>query len=1103
MDDTLQMSVNDKRVIDLWDSTLQFRDGHYCLPIPFKSDVPTMPDNMCVAEARLESLARKLTKNKDLHEKYATGMQDLLDKGYAERVVQDERESKTDGGPVWYIPHHGVTSEKKPDKLRIVFDCAAKYGGTNLNNEVLQGPDLTNKLIGVLLRFRQEKVAIMGDIEAMYHQVKVDVRHRDALRFLWWPKGDMARQPEIYRMTVHLFGGVWSPSCANYALHRAAEENSDSFDSETIQTVLNNMYVDDCLKSLPSESEAIHLVKELCELLQRGGFNITKWVSNSRTVLESIPADKKAKNVKDIDLGCSVLPQERALGVSWYTETDTFGFTVKPKQKPHTRRGLISVICSLYDPFGFVCPVILKAKALFQSECRRGKGWDEPLEPDIERKWIGWIHTLSEIENLGIPRCLSPPGFGMITRCELHHFSDASMCGYGAVSYIRLVSSDDQIHCAFLMGKSRLSPMKSVTIPRLELSAAVLSVKLDQTLRRELSLNIDKSTFWVDSMIVLHYIKSCTQRLQTFVANRVSIIHEGSSPDDWRHVESKLNPADVASRGIDASEIVTERLWIQGPGFLCKEEMEWPASPVTFDVSETDLEVRKTKAFLVSTTCVEGATDILLEMYSSWYRLKRTVSWILRLKHCLLSRVRGQKSTVVSMDSLTVTEIRTAELEIVKFLQRRHFSEELKQAKRDEPIKKSSSIYSLEPVLNSGGILCVRGRLSNAPIAEAAKHQMILPKNNHVVKLIGRHYHEQLAHSGIEHVLSRMRQHLWIIGARSMLKGILRSCVHCRRIHGSPCGQKMSDLPVDRVSPHQPPFTFVGVDCFGPFEIKRGRSLVKRYGCLFTCLATRAIHIETLDSMDTDSFINALRRFESRRGKPEKIRSDNGTNFRGAFRELKEAIKSWNQTKIHDYLTHRDIQWQFNPPTASHMGGVWERQIRTVRKVLAGLLINEKGLNEDGLNTLFCEVEAIVNSRPITFVSGNVCDDEPLTPNHLLLLRSSVPLPPGKFEQRDIYRRRWKHVQFLADNFWRRWVLEYLPNLQLRQKWLKEKPNLKDGDIVLIIDENMPRRMWPLGRVLKTFQGKDGLVRSVELTTRGTTLTRPVHKLCWLESVTE
>ncbi|XP_049433246.1 uncharacterized protein LOC125889377 [Epinephelus fuscoguttatus] len=382
---------------------------------------------------------------------------------------------------------------------------------------------------------------------------------------------------------------------------------------------------------------------------------------------------------------------------------------------------------------------------------------------------------------------------------------------------------------------------------------------------------------------------------------------------------------------------------------------------------------------------------------------------------------------------------------------------------------------------------------------EESKHPAIIAKELHISDLIIRHIHQEVGHGGRNHVLSRLRQRYWIPAAGVAIRRILSKCVVCRRLHGATGQQQMADLPVDRVSPDEPPFSYVGVDYFGPFDIKRGRSLVKRYGVIFTCLVIRAVHIEVASSLDTDSFINALRRFIARRGQVKELRSDNGTNFIGAERELKRAIDGWNLEQINDTLSLKGIKWTFNPPTGSHHGGAWERLIRSIRGVLNATL-RAQSLDEEGLQTVLCEVESILNSRPLTKESTDLNDLEALTPNHLLLLKTKPCLPPGLFHKEDSYaRRRWKQVQYISDLFWKRWTKEYLPQLQECQKWTKVKRNFILGDIVLIVDDSAPRNSWVIGRVTEAVPDRRGLVRQVKIKTQTSVLSRPVTKICLLQ----
>ena len=580
-------------------------------------------------------------------------------------------------------------------------------------------------------------------------------------------------------------------------------------------------------------------------------------------------------------------------------------------------------------------------------------------------------------------------------------------------------------------------------------------------------------------------------------------------------MNTQFNPADDASRGVPADSL---RRWIHGPEFLTQSAETWPQRPVDMNatIPDDDPEVKKDSVAYVSEVSTPDPVSEIIKRFSSWTRLRKIVAWILRYKsnlsHLSKERRRGVTSPSQSTGKptpITIAELNNAEFEILKHVQSRFFKEELgclKQlgqqatSSKQNLLKKSSSIFKLDPILTQG-LIRVGGRLQRAPINTDAMHPVILPKKHHVVKLLVRYYHHVAGHSGLEYTLSLTRQRYWIINGRSAVRNILNECFSCRKRQAPTAQQKMASLPEDRITPSKPPFTYTGVDCFGPFEVRRGRTKVKRYGVIFTCLTLRAVHIEVASSLDTGSFISALRRFIARRGQPEEMRSDNGGNFVRGERELREAINEWNQSQIHDFLLQRNIKWTFNPPAGSHHGGVWERCIRSVRKVMKAL-IKEQLLDDEGLNTLMCEVEAIINGRPITKLSDDPRDLEPLTPNHLLLLRSGPAVPPGNFTSHDNYsNRRWRQVQYLADVFWWRWVREYLPSLQQRQKWHKQRRNFAVDDIVLVLDDNKPRNSWPLGRILEVYTNrKDGLVRSVKLKTSTSELVRPIDKIVLLEA---
>lgn len=529
---------------------------------------------------------------------------------------------------------------------------------------------------------------------------------------------------------------------------------------------------------------------------------------------------------------------------------------------------------------------------------------------------------------------------------------------------------------------------------------------------------------------MLGYITNQSRKFHLFVANRVQAIHEASSVEQWRYVPSSQNPADDASRGQTVFNFIKNDRWLSGPKFLLQSSVEWDTGE-TFAVHSGDVEVKKVK---VNATTLkkdlpnEGLKTIsedendpfqkLFERVSSWYRLKRIIATILTWTY--------------KKKKIDVSVLEKAELAIVRLVQRRAFKTELTCLLANKRKRNLGSLSRLSPFMDEDSIIRVGGRIGKSSSLDwRIKHPIILPKKHPVTELVIRYHHKKVQHGGRDATLNEIRQRgIMIVNASSRVRNEIFKCVTCRKLRGRFGEQRMADLPSERCS-EVAPFTYSGVDMFGPFLIKEGRKELKRYGALFTCFSSRAIHLESTNSLETDSFIMALRRFISRRGDVRRLRSDNGTNFVGASAELKKAVKEMDQQKIAEFLLRNNtdwIGWDFNTPTASHMGGVWERQIRSCRSILSSLLNNHShSLNDECFRTVLTEVEAIVNSRPLSVETINDSDSLiPLTPNLLLTMKSKIVMaPPGEFNENDMYsRRRWRRVQHLVNEFWTRWRTE-------------------------------------------------------------------------------
>ena len=1015
-------------------------DGHFQLPLLWREREPHLPDNRYIAEKRLLSLKRRLAKDEKLHKRYTEEIEKYVEEGYAE-AVPDDFDNANEAVVNWYLPHHPVFNAKKPDKVRIVFDCAAEYHGKSLNKALLQGPDLTNSLVGVLTRFREEKIAVVADIKGMFHQVKVTPKDRDALRFLWWPGGNMNDKAKTYRMTVHLFGAISSPSSAAFCLKQTALQYGDGYSERACKVVDNNFYVDDLLLSCPTVEDAQQVVAEVKEMLRKAGFQLTKWLSNHNDVVSSFPNEEKGLANKPLPDANNA--GERVLGVLWDIENDEFRFSIDVHKRPPTKRGILSMMHSLYDPLGFVAPILIEPKSLLRN--LKDRDWDELISDSECERWEKWLQSLEFLKKLRVKRSFQSDQ--NVIRYELHHFADASATALGAVSYLRTVDVNMNINCYFLLGKSYLAPF-GLTIPRLELSAALTAARLDELLRKELSIEIDESYFWSDSKAVLMSIRNPRKKFPVYVANRLAEIETLSLAKSWHYVPSQLNPADEVSRGMSAKRLVEKGKWLTGPEFLCKEQDKWPTEEVAVALPATLLKEPNSSPI-----------DKLINRHSSLHRLKVATSWILRFIKFLklkadkvsVDEIKQQFDTYVTKDELDV-----AEKQLIKFEQRTCLPQLFRALKDNKELSKaqcSRALMNNNPHLVDG-VIRLNGRIGKAPVPFETRFPCVLPPESSLTKLFILECHARVGHNGLYHTFNELRTKFWFERGSSFVRRCLKDCIICRKRNAKLGEQFMSDLPLARLHFGQPPFTHTGVDYFGPVLVTRGRSEEKRYGCIFTCMSTRGVHIEVAHSLSTESFLMALERFVARRRHVEHLYSDNGTNFVGAHKILKEYISDWNQKHIHGVLRRLNISWHFNTPTASHFGGAWERLIRTVRKIMTDISPH-RIYNDENLRTVLTKVESIINSRPLTPIQFSEVSEKALTPNDILAPGSDNRMIMIETSDRDrCSRNAWRRAQHVVNCFWQRWQKEYLPTLLGRKKWRKCHRNFQVCDIVLVASDN-------------------------------------------------
>ncbi|XP_032232082.2 uncharacterized protein LOC116614782 isoform X1 [Nematostella vectensis] len=721
-------------------------NGNWEAPLPFRANEVHLPDNKKHCLHRLLSLKRKLLGNDKLRNDYIAFMKKVIDRGHASRVPVDQL--RTSPGKVWFLPHFNVQHPRKKD-LRVVFDCSSVYENESLNKNLLQGPDQLNSLIGVLMRFRKEEVAFTCDIEQMFHSFYVNPEHRDFLRFLWFEDSDLTKPIVEFRMDVHLFGAASSPAVANYCLHQTAETGREKHGDDAAEFVRRNFYVDDGLKSLPTTEQAVRTIKATQAMCADANLRLHKFASNSKEVLEALHPEDRAKDLKDLDLNHDSLPVQRSLGTYWCIESDTLGFRIELRDKPLTRRGILSTVSSVYDPLGAVSPVILTGKQILQELCSTHTDWDEPLPEDIRPRWEKWRTELPLLENLKFPRCLKPPNFGTLTSTQVCNFSDACHNGIGQVSYLRMVNEKGEVHVSFLMAKSRVAPLKQITIPRLELTAAVISVNVSSMVELELDLQpTPQRLYYTDSEIVLGYLNNDARRFHVYVGNRVQHIRDQSEPEQWYHVPGKENPADEASRGMTAAQLIENKRWFSGPQFLYENPTPSNQKPSS-QLDPDDAELRK-EASVLSTSTTMRTQYLDTKHFSHSSSLLRLKHAIVRIQR-MIERLRPNKTHNwrPTNGASTVKELWEAEKCLFKTAQATTFENEIdtlqrmkgnnskfedrKSARdRNNIIKATSNIYKLDPFIDDEGLLRVGGRLRNAEEEYQLKHPLILPKDHHV-----------------------------------------------------------------------------------------------------------------------------------------------------------------------------------------------------------------------------------------------------------------------------------------------------------------------------------------------------------------------------------
>lgn len=1088
--------------------------GQFQMSIPWKAVRPEFKNNRFAVKKRQEATLRKLgSRIEDVRKIFAA----YLEKGYIRQIDYAESQEVD----CRYLPFFCVIDESKDTTpVRIVWDCRAVYDGKSLNSEIELTPNRLQDLFTVLLRLRKFQFTIASDVSEMFLKILMDPKDRRYHRFVF--------DGADFEWNVILFGNLSSPNGSQKVLAKTCELFGQEY-PEAVQTIMESCYMDDASDSRPSEEQALALAQQLVKLLAHCQMPIHKFYTNSMLVIQNIDPKLLAKQIslqeKDV-----VIESGKILGMKYSVEDgDVLMFAGKFKsvhdwtnkaQETHVEEGqwtkrLVSrAAASIYDPHGLISPFTVRAKVILQEIWKRKDlGWDDCLPPELCKVWEAWLEQVFEVPDIQIPRW---SGFEPKCQAQIHTFCDASEEGMCCAVYLR-VRKGSSIGVTLLAAKARVSPLKADSIARLELCACVLGTRLCAAVKEVFPVGVEDTFFWTDSEVCLHWINTPSKSFKAYVAHRVGEIQNYTEPRQWLHVPGSENPADIGTRPVTARELKNRWLWWGGPNFLRQPMTNWPRSKVVGHI-ETK-EVKNTIFLNVAPLKETKFVDTLAKIHPRNFSVGKIYNG---LKACVqiwayvIRAVRVFRGGMrVNQAKLHPGEIEASRRHLIRQAQLSAFREEIGLLSRDSvagekslaqfPEARRSRILKFNPFLDEFGVLRSRSRLEKGNIYSYDKtYPIILDRRSDLTRLIVEDAHHNFQHPvGSNAMKAALSARLIIIGLGTLCHQIKFRCSTCRSDRAQVASQLQAPLPERRLGRKLRPFTDVGMDFAGPFEVKvgRGKPRKKLYVLVLTCMSIRAVHLEPTGGTDTTHVVNAISRFVDVRGIPESITSDNQTSFQKADKDLTEWIKAIDLERLKEETgpgfrpNSPGIQWHFNPPLAPHFGGVFEIIVKAMKRALKAT-VGCASLAEEEFRTVISKVSWMLNNRPIQPV-GDSSDLEALTPNHFLNGASEdVAFPPDLPAKGISLQDRLKYQVEIQKHFWQRFQAEIVPLLAPRKKWMETFDNLKEDDVVIEVDENSPRGEWRKMRVTRVIPSDDGLVRKVEVTNGcGKFYVRPISRL--------
>ncbi|XP_046746410.1 uncharacterized protein LOC124411360 [Diprion similis] len=793
--------------------------GRYIVKLPLKSSPTVLGDSYRTAHQCLQRICKRLARDTQYGELYTQFMREYEQSQHMIKLNDNSLTSQ----PHYYLPHHGVLKpESSSTKLRVVFNGSSSSStGYSLNDLMHTGPNLMLNIFDLLIWIRRYKYLFATDITKMYRQIKIHPADWDLQRILWMDEQGLEAH---YQLTTVTYGTKAAPFLAVRTLIQLAQDEGSKYPL-VVEPITHGRYVDDIFGGSDSVENLIQTANQLTQLCHAGGFPLAKWHSTSPRLLEAVSSERNNSSTISFD-DCTT----KILGIRWSPQQDTLDFSTISTSHSNrfSKRLILSEVAQLFDPLGFAAPVVIRAKMFLQELWLHKLNWDDSLPEQLISRWRSIRQDLTSLARLSIPRWFNTLSDSTV---ELHGFSDASQFAMAAVVYLVVHSPSTGANVSLICSKTKVSPLKRLTIPRLELTAALLLSTLIHHVCATLNMNITKTHLWTDSQVTLSWIKAHPSRWKDYVRNRVTKIQELTEGTQWRHIAGTSNPADCASRGITTDQLEHHPLWWSGPPWMTQPEDSWPSEPETALDDLCAQEARAGVSLHASHSVKEYQWD-LIHRFSSLTKLLRITALCINFT----KKLSGNLNSSPAAELITSAEVENSRLFWVKATQAVYFPEELALLRRQGQLSPSNPLCKLTPFIDSDGVLRVGGRLDNAELSYDVKHPAILPRSSRFSELIIADAHQQTKHGGTQSTLAFIRRLYWIIGGSAPVKSHILRCVVCARQRGIRAHQLMGQLPLARVTPSRP-FSHTGIDYAGPLTLKtwKGRcsKTYKGWICVF------------------------------------------------------------------------------------------------------------------------------------------------------------------------------------------------------------------------------------------------------------------------------